>query len=124
MNYSKSTLNNGADPQDIADAIARISRLRRPKLRYAMGKGVHFLLFSKVLLPWNWLESFVLKFMKKEKLLLGAYRVEIQKNDFELIEVILHDNLIYRYCFSHGYVRKSEYPIDHLKVGNQMDVNC
>ncbi|MEK3915085.1 SDR family oxidoreductase [Paenibacillus sp. FSL H7-0331] len=67
LNYSKSTLNNGADPQDIADAIARISRLRRPKLRYAMGKGVHFLLFSKVLLPWNWIESFMLKLLKIRK---------------------------------------------------------
>ncbi|MCU6795751.1 SDR family oxidoreductase [Paenibacillus sp. WQ 127069] len=67
LNYSKSTLNNGADPQYIADAIARISRLRRPKLRYAMGKGVHFLLFSKVLLPWNWIESCMLKLLKIRK---------------------------------------------------------
>ncbi|SFK90397.1 NADP-dependent 3-hydroxy acid dehydrogenase YdfG [Paenibacillus sp. 1_12] len=67
LSYSKSTLHNGADPQEIADAIARISKLRRPKLRYAMGKGVLFLLFIKALLPWNCLEQLMLILLKIRK---------------------------------------------------------
>jgi NAD(P)-dependent dehydrogenase (short-subunit alcohol dehydrogenase family) len=67
LGYSRSTLNKNANPQDVADAVARILSLRQPKLRYSMGRGVPLLLWSKALLPWNWLERLLLIILSTTK---------------------------------------------------------
>jgi NAD(P)-dependent dehydrogenase (short-subunit alcohol dehydrogenase family) len=54
------------DPNEVAKLVAQIaSRVKAPKLRYPVGKGVKSNLFFKNNLPWGMLESFILKRLNK-----------------------------------------------------------
>ncbi|WP_260984472.1 SDR family oxidoreductase [Paenibacillus xylanexedens] len=56
LRYSKHASETAPDPQEVADLIGRIARMRSPRLRYALGKGSRILIIAKALLPWKWLE--------------------------------------------------------------------
>ncbi|CAH1207026.1 SDR family oxidoreductase [Paenibacillus hubeiensis] len=56
LNYSRRASQTAPNPQDVADQIARIVRMRSPRLRYALGKDSGMLIFAKSFLPWKWLE--------------------------------------------------------------------
>ncbi|MGO4530563.1 SDR family oxidoreductase [Paenibacillus sp. 2TAF8] len=56
LRYSKQASETAPDPQEVADLIGRIARMRAPRLRYALGKGSRLLIIGKALLPWKWLE--------------------------------------------------------------------
>lgn len=56
LNYSRRASQTAPNPQDVADQIARIVRMRSPRLRYALGKDSGMLIFAKSILPWKWLE--------------------------------------------------------------------
>jgi NAD(P)-dependent dehydrogenase (short-subunit alcohol dehydrogenase family) len=71
--YMKSILNEieggkteFGDPNEVAQLVAQIaSQPKTPKLRYPIGKGVKSNLFFKNNLPWEVLESFILKRLGK-----------------------------------------------------------
>ncbi|PTM59188.1 SDR family NAD(P)-dependent oxidoreductase [Desmospora activa] len=52
------------DPQEVADTIRHIARSRRPKLRYARGRGIRTLAGLKRL-PWGWIEAGIQKMAGK-----------------------------------------------------------
>lgn len=59
LRYSKHASETAPDPQEVADLIGRIARMRAPRLRYALGKGSRVLIIGKALLPWKWLERII-----------------------------------------------------------------
>ncbi|WP_458126007.1 SDR family oxidoreductase [Paenibacillus sp. Z3-2] len=59
LRYSKHASETAPDPQEVADLIGRIARMRAPRLRYALGKGSRVLIVGKALLPWKWLERII-----------------------------------------------------------------
>ncbi|MDQ0721756.1 NAD(P)-dependent dehydrogenase (short-subunit alcohol dehydrogenase family) [Paenibacillus sp. W4I10] len=59
LRYSKHASETAPDPQEVADLICRIARMRAPRLRYALGKGSRVLIIGKALLPWKWLERII-----------------------------------------------------------------
>ncbi len=64
LRYSKHASETAPDPQEVADLIGRIARIRAPRLRYALGKGSHVLIIGKALLPWKWLERIIARGLK------------------------------------------------------------
>ncbi|WP_245837962.1 SDR family oxidoreductase [Paenibacillus sp. FSL H7-0942] len=64
LRYSKHASETAPDPQEVADLIGRIARMRAPRLRYALGKGSRVLIIGKVLLPWKWLEWIIARGLK------------------------------------------------------------
>lgn len=56
---------NLGDPQDVAKLITFAAKTPRPKLRYAVGKGVKLNHFVKSILPWRLWEKIVLKVLYK-----------------------------------------------------------
>lgn len=61
LQYARQAADAGADPQEVADLVARICRQRKPKLRYPIGKGTKGLYFVKKLIPWSIIERVVMK---------------------------------------------------------------
>src|SRR5690606_28428000 len=59
--YARKAANAGANPQEVADLVARICRQKKPKLRYPIGKGAKALYFAKKLVPWSLIERVVMK---------------------------------------------------------------
>ncbi|KLU56269.1 short-chain dehydrogenase [Paenibacillus sp. VT-400] len=59
LRYSKHASETAPDPQEVADLIGRIARMRAPRLRYALGKGSRVLILGKAVLPWKWLERII-----------------------------------------------------------------
>ncbi|WP_340016361.1 SDR family oxidoreductase [Paenibacillus sp. FSL K6-1318] len=59
LRYSKHASETAPDPQEVADLIGRIARMRAPRLRYALGKGSRVLIIGKAVLPWKWLERII-----------------------------------------------------------------
>ncbi|PYE47751.1 SDR family oxidoreductase [Paenibacillus barcinonensis] len=59
LRYSRQASETAPDPQEVADLIARITGMRAPRLRYALGKGSRLLIIGKALLPWKWLERLI-----------------------------------------------------------------
>ncbi|MBU5356210.1 SDR family oxidoreductase [Paenibacillus barcinonensis] len=59
LRYSRQASETAPDPQEVADLIGRITRMRSPRLRYALGKGSRLLIIGKALLPWKWLERLI-----------------------------------------------------------------
>ncbi|MGG1401218.1 SDR family oxidoreductase [Bacillus salipaludis] len=54
------------DPMDVAKLVAEIAtQVKSPKLRYPIGKGVKSNLFLKKFLPWEKLETFIIKKLKQ-----------------------------------------------------------
>lgn len=64
LRYSRHAGQTAPDPQEVADLIVRIARMRSPRLRYALGKGSRLLIFGKTLLPWKWLEWIIARGLK------------------------------------------------------------
>ena len=65
LTYSRKTAESAPDPDEVARKIIEISALRKPKLRYAMGKGSRFSLIGKALLPWKLYELILLTLLNK-----------------------------------------------------------
>ncbi|GLI09549.1 short-chain dehydrogenase/reductase [Paenibacillus tyrfis] len=65
LRYSKQAAATAPDAAEVADTIVRVVRSKHPKLRYPLGRGAKLSLGSKVLLPWRWYESIVLRLLKK-----------------------------------------------------------
>lgn len=61
LRYAKSAASGGANPQEVADLITKISRQKKPKLRYPLGKRIKTIYYAKKLLPWSLLERIVMK---------------------------------------------------------------
>ncbi|MCZ8522332.1 MULTISPECIES: SDR family oxidoreductase [Paenibacillus] len=59
LRYSQRAAETAPDPQEVADAVLRVLRARRPKLRYPLGKGTAMTLLGRALLPWRWYERLV-----------------------------------------------------------------
>ncbi|ASA20822.1 SDR family oxidoreductase [Paenibacillus donghaensis] len=59
LRYSQSAAETAPDPQQVADLIGRISRMKAPRLRYPIGRGTRLLILGKTLLPWKWLERII-----------------------------------------------------------------
>lgn len=53
------------DPIDVAKQIVRISKEKKPKLRYVIGRGVKQTILLKQLLPWKWWERLIFFMLKK-----------------------------------------------------------
>lgn len=64
LRYSKHASETAPDPQEVANLIGRIARMRAPRLRYALGKGSRVLIIGKALLPWKWLEWIIARGLK------------------------------------------------------------
>ncbi|WHY89568.1 SDR family oxidoreductase [Neobacillus cucumis] len=57
---------NYGDPMEVAKLVAEIAtQVKSPKLRYPIGKGVKSNLFLKNILPWEKLETFIIKKLKQ-----------------------------------------------------------
>jgi NAD(P)-dependent dehydrogenase (short-subunit alcohol dehydrogenase family) len=54
-----------ADPRDVARAIARAATIKRPRLRYLVGKDAHGQAIAKSLLPFSAIESAVARYLDK-----------------------------------------------------------
>ncbi|WP_339300217.1 SDR family oxidoreductase [Paenibacillus sp. FSL R5-0623] len=64
LRYSQHASETAPDPQEVADLIGRIARIRAPRLRYALGKGSRVLIIGKAVLPWKWLERIIARGLK------------------------------------------------------------
>lgn len=64
LQYSRHASETAPDPQEVAELIARIARMRAPRLRYALGKGSRMLIIGKALLPWKWLERIIARALR------------------------------------------------------------
>lgn len=63
--YIEKGASSFGDPADVAKLVASIAVKDRASLRYPIGKGVKASILLKTILPWSWLEKFILtKFMK------------------------------------------------------------
>ncbi|WP_270167378.1 SDR family oxidoreductase [Paenibacillus sp. SYP-B4298] len=56
LTYSRRSADTAPDPIGVARLIGRITAMRSPRLRYAIGQGSRLLLWGKALLPWKWME--------------------------------------------------------------------
>ena len=65
MNKIKEELERGQDqlgnPQEIAHLVRDLAEGKKNTFRNPIGKGVRFTLLVKFMMPWNWIESIVLK---------------------------------------------------------------
>ncbi|MFD1884528.1 SDR family oxidoreductase [Paenibacillus wenxiniae] len=57
--YSRHSSLHAPDPQQVAKLIGRLVNKRRPRLRYAVGRGTGILVLARRLLPWSWLERII-----------------------------------------------------------------
>ncbi|WP_066308494.1 oxidoreductase [Bacillus sp. FJAT-29814] len=64
-NYIESGNEQFGDPRDVAKKIAEVSIMKRPKLRYPIGKGVKAIIILKNLLPWSRWEAIFSKRLPK-----------------------------------------------------------
>lgn len=69
MDKIQKHINSGSDtfgnPIDVANKIVEIAESKRTNLRYPIGKGVKFMIFTKKILPWRLWEYLVLRSFKK-----------------------------------------------------------
>ena len=69
MDKIQKHINSGSDtfgnPIDVANKIVEIAETKRTTLRYPIGKGVKFMIFTKKILPWRLWEHLVLRSFKK-----------------------------------------------------------
>ena len=54
------------DPMEVARVIARIAQDPHPRLRYIVGRQAQVELWMKRVLPWNWYERMVARFLSSE----------------------------------------------------------
>lgn len=65
LRYSKQSAAGAPNPQEVAELIVRIAGLKKPKLRYPIGKGASLLILGKNLLPWRALERIIDRLLNK-----------------------------------------------------------
>jgi NAD(P)-dependent dehydrogenase (short-subunit alcohol dehydrogenase family) len=54
---------NAGNPDEVVDTIRHILSVKRPRLRYPVGRGVRTIAFLKGVLPWSWIERAAMKRM-------------------------------------------------------------
>ncbi|WP_322907868.1 SDR family oxidoreductase [Paenibacillus campi] len=59
LTYSRHSALHAPHPQQVAQLIGRLVNKRRPRLRYAIGRGTAVLVLARRLLPWAWLERMI-----------------------------------------------------------------
>ncbi|PKG25388.1 oxidoreductase [Niallia nealsonii] len=62
--YLEKSSKNYGDPIEVAKQIVQISKKKKPRLRYVIGKGVKQTILIKQLLPWKWWERLVFYLLK------------------------------------------------------------
>ncbi|MBA2938296.1 SDR family oxidoreductase [Paenibacillus sp. CGMCC 1.16610] len=62
--YSRKAAMTAPDPQEVADAIARLVDKPGAKLRYPLGRGVQMGLWARSFLPWKWYEGLLHRLLK------------------------------------------------------------
>ncbi|MDQ0229982.1 SDR family oxidoreductase [Metabacillus malikii] len=63
--YAQASANHGSDPVEVAKLIVKISKQRKPKFRYTIGKGAKTLSILKRILPWRLIEKIVTRKLNK-----------------------------------------------------------
>jgi NAD(P)-dependent dehydrogenase (short-subunit alcohol dehydrogenase family) len=56
--------NRKADPRDVARTVARVATIKKPRLRYLVGKDAHGQAIAKALLPFAAVETAVARYLK------------------------------------------------------------
>ncbi|WP_025691520.1 SDR family oxidoreductase [Paenibacillus zanthoxyli] len=64
LGYARKAADTAPNPQEVADLIGRIVRMRSPRLRYVLGRGSRLLIGGRNLLPWSWFERIVARALK------------------------------------------------------------
>jgi NAD(P)-dependent dehydrogenase (short-subunit alcohol dehydrogenase family) len=64
LQYSRLASEQAGDPMDVARLVVRIAEMKRPKLRYPIGRDARIALFGKALMPWRWFERIVERSLK------------------------------------------------------------
>lgn len=64
LHYSRKSAEAASDPEQVAQAIVRITKLAKPGFRYPLGPGVKTAILGKQLLPWRWFERIMTKMLK------------------------------------------------------------
>lgn len=59
LRYSRRSAETAPDPIEVARAVVKAAKHRRPKLRYTMGQGALLAAFAKTVLPWKWFEAII-----------------------------------------------------------------
>ncbi|WP_130860507.1 SDR family oxidoreductase [Gracilibacillus phocaeensis] len=59
LSVGKRLTKHAGQPMDVAKKIVNIAAKRKPRLRYAMGRGSTLAVMAKGLLPWRWLEALI-----------------------------------------------------------------
>jgi NAD(P)-dependent dehydrogenase (short-subunit alcohol dehydrogenase family) len=54
---------NAGNPDEVVDTIRHILSVKRPRLRYPVGRGIRTMAFLKGVLPWSWIERAAVKRM-------------------------------------------------------------
>lgn len=65
VQYTRRAGETSPDPQQVADSIASLIDIRRPKLRYVLGRGSAAAILGKALLPWKWFERIIARATRK-----------------------------------------------------------
>jgi NAD(P)-dependent dehydrogenase (short-subunit alcohol dehydrogenase family) len=65
IRYIQSIGNIAANPEEVIQTLVKVCKLRKPKLRYPVGKGVRRGIFLKQIVPWSWIESLMKRRYKK-----------------------------------------------------------
>ncbi|WP_054958161.1 SDR family oxidoreductase [Paenibacillus dakarensis] len=65
LNFSKTTADQSGDPQEVAALVGEIARSASPRFRYRLPLGTRLTVAAKVLLPFRWFQSIVLKMLSK-----------------------------------------------------------
>ncbi|RXZ84344.1 SDR family oxidoreductase [Paenibacillaceae bacterium] len=66
LDFSRKAAASAPEPAEVARKIAAIATMKRPKLRYAMGKGARASLWGKSLLPWRMFEMVIYRLLNKK----------------------------------------------------------
>ncbi len=64
LGFARQSASSNSDPWEVADLIARIAVMKRPKFRHPIGKGTRMLIAAKTLLPWVWIEKIIMRALR------------------------------------------------------------
>jgi NAD(P)-dependent dehydrogenase (short-subunit alcohol dehydrogenase family) len=65
IGYIQSVGDIAADPEEVIQTLVKVCDLKKPNLRYPVGKGVRRGIFLKQIVPWSWIESMMERRYKK-----------------------------------------------------------
>jgi NAD(P)-dependent dehydrogenase (short-subunit alcohol dehydrogenase family) len=63
INHNQSSF---GDPMDVVKLVVKIANIKKPRLRYSIGKGVKVTIVLKNILPWSLWENIILKTINKK----------------------------------------------------------